>query len=417
LIDARRALFRQEAADFQQHQRRWGEVAALQPLSTKVLVWFLVAAVGVVVAFLCLGQYARKETAVGFLTPTKGTAKIFAPQRGTIKEVHVEEGSTVQEGEALLTVETNQLDASGTDVNASMVDTLVAQKQLLAKNIAAEEQRAGSERERLTALIQGLEIELGQLNGQIQLQSERLKLAEGDLVAAQQLRSKGFMTEVDFKKRQVATLEQQQGVGALRQQLSARQNQLTETRFSLRQLPTMMAQKVQTLRNELATTDQRIAEINGRRAYVIRAPTNGRVSMLQATIGQNADPQRLQLEIVPEDAVLEAELFVPARAIGFVNAGQPVRILYDAFPYQHFGTYSGRVRKVSQTILTGTDTAVPIPLKEPAYRIRAMLDRPDIDADGKKVLLQPDMLLKADIILEKRSLPSWLISPLLGVRM
>jgi len=416
-VTTRRALFRQEAIDFQQHQRQWGDVAALQPLSTKLLAWFLIASAAVTITFLCLAQYARKETAVGFLTPTKGTSKIFAPQRGTIKEVHVEEGSAVREGEALLTVETNQIDASGTDVNASMVDTLVAQKQLLAKNIAAEEQRAGSERERLMALIQGLETEIGQLNGQIQLQSERLKLAEADLAAAQQLRSKGFMTEVEYKKRQVAMLEQQQGVGSLRQQLSARQNQLTETRFSLRQLPTMMAQKVQALRNELATTDQRIAEINGRRAYVIRAPTNGRVSMLQATAGQNADPQRLQLEIVPDDAVLEAELFVPARAIGFVDAGQPVRILYDAFPYQHFGTYSGRVAKVSQTILTGTDTAGPVALKEPAYRVRATLDRPDIDADGKKVLLQPDMLLKADIILEKRSLASWLISPLLGVRM
>jgi membrane fusion protein len=32
-------------------------------------------------------------------------------------------------------------------------------------------------------------------------------------------------------------------------------------------------------------------------------------------------------------------------------------------------------------------------------------------------VLQPDMLLKADIILERRSLMNWLISPLLSVRM
>lgn len=412
-----RALFRQEAIEFQQHQRQWGDVAALQPLSTKLLAWFLVASAAAAVVFLCIAQYARKETAVGFLTPTKGTSKIFASQRGAIKEVHVSEGSPVREGQPLLTVETNQIDASGTDVNASMVDTLRAQKQLLANNIVAEEQRGGSERERLTALIRGLEAETAQLNGQIQLQSERLKLAEGDVASAQQLRSKGFMTEVEYKKRQFAMLEQQQGVGSLRQQLAARQNQLTEIRFTLRQLPTVMAQKVQTLRNELATTDQRMAEINGRRAYVVRAPASGRVSLLQARVGQNADPQRLQLEIVPEDAELEAELFVPARAIGFVDAGKPVRILFDAFPYQHFGTYSGRVIKVSETILTSTDMAGPVTLKEPAYRVRAALDRPDIDADGKKIPLQPDMLLKADIVLEKRSLASWLISPLLGVRM
>jgi len=149
----------------------------------------------------------------------------------------------------------------------------------------------------------------------------------------------------------------------------------------------------------------------------VRAPSSGRVSTVQATVGQNVDPQRLQLEIIPEEAFLQAELFVPARAIGFVQPGQAVRILYEAFPYQHFGSYGGRVSKVSQTILTGTDARGPIALKEPAYRVVVALDRPDVDAGGKKIALQPDMLLRADIILEKRSLMSWLITPLTSVRM
>jgi membrane fusion protein len=178
-----------------------------------------------------------------------------------------------------------------------------------------------------------------------------------------------------------------------------------------------MAQKIQALRNELAATEQRITEINGRRAYVVRAPAAGRVSTMQATVGQNVDPQRLQLEIIPEEAVLESELFVPARAIGFVQPDQAVRILYEAFPYQHFGAYSGHVVKVSQTILAGSEARGPIALKEPAYRVTVALDRPDVDAGGRKVALQPDMLLRADIILEKRSLMSWLISPLTGIRM
>lgn len=413
----RPGLFRQEAIDFQQSHRQWGNVALLQPLSSKLVSWFLVASAATTICFLFVAQYSRKETALGYLTPTTGTAKIFAPQRGTIKRVLVEEGQVVQEGDALLTIDTNQITADGIDVNASMLDTLVAQKELLAKNMTAEEERAGSERERLSAHLRGLESEISQLQGQIQIQTQRLRVAESEVTAAEQLRSKGFMTEVEFKRRQVKMLEEKQAVGALNQQLTSRENQLTETRFSLQQLPTIMAQKVQALRNELASTEQRIAEINGRRAYVLRAPTAGRVSTLQATVGQSAEPQRLQLEIIPEGAELQAQLFVPARAIGFVEPGQKVRILYDAFPYQHFGTYSGHVAKISQTILTSSDAAGPIALKEPAYRVTAALDRADIDAYGKQLSLQPDMLLKADIILEKRSLMSWLISPLTSVRM
>jgi membrane fusion protein len=115
--------------------------------------------------------------------------------------------------------------------------------------------------------------------------------------------------------------------------------------------------------------------------------------------------------------VLEAELFVPTRAIGFVQPGQKVRILYDAFPYQSFGTYGGRIIRISQTILKDSDISVPVTLQEPAYKVTVALDRPDIDAYGQKMPLQADMLLRADIILARRSLMSWLTDPLLSARM
>jgi membrane fusion protein len=411
------ALFRQEALDFQRHYRRWGDVALLQSTTTKVTAWLLISSSVVIMTFLVLAQYARKETVVGYLTPATGTAKVFAPQRGTIKEIFVQEGELVGEGQPLFAVETSQIAADGTDVNASMLETLTAQKELLARNIASEEQRASSEKKRLTSLVRGLQSEISYMEGQIRIQSERLNVAELDVASGDQLRSKGIMTQLEFRRRQLQMLEHKQALAALNQQIAARQNQLTETEYSLQQLPTIMAQKIQSLRNDLAAAEQRITEINGRRAYILRAPTSGRVSTLQATIGENVDPQRLQLEIIPERAILQADLFVPARAIGFIESGQSVRILYDAFPYQHFGSYAGHVTTVSQTILTGSDARGPISLKEPAYRVTASLDRADVTISGKRFALQPDMLLKADIILEKRTLMSWLISPLTGIRM
>ncbi len=413
----RPSLFRKQAVDFQRHNREWGHVALLQPLSLKLTTWFISAAIALIISFLFLGQYSRKETVVGYLTPTTGTAKVFVPQVGIIREIHVNEGQQVREGQPLLTIETDQIAANGVDVNATMLDTLRSQKDLLTRQIAAEEQRTNSERERLTAIIHGLENEISQLEAQLKIQSERIRVEEEFVASAAKLRKEGFMADADFKRRQVAFLEQKQNQSSLSQQLAARQNQLTEARYSLQQLPTVMAGKIQSLRSELATTEQRIAEISGRRAYVIRAPAAGRVSTLQATVGQFADSRRLQMEIVPNESLLQAELFVPTRAIGFVQPGQKVRILYEAFPYQQFGTYSGTVLKISQTILTKSDTFGPIELKEPAYRITAALDRPDIDAYGKKMPLQADMFLRADIILGKRSLISWLLDPLLSVRM
>jgi len=77
-----------------------------------VLAWFIALTAAVIVGFLMLAQYSRKETAIGYLTPTMGTAKIFAPQAGTIKQVFVEEGEPVKEGQPLLALETNQIAAA-----------------------------------------------------------------------------------------------------------------------------------------------------------------------------------------------------------------------------------------------------------------------------------------------------------------
>ena len=72
---------------------------------------------------------------------------------------------------------------------------------------------------------------------------------------------------------------------------------------------------------------------------------------------------------------------------------------------------------VSKTILSETDVAAPLELKEPAYKVVAALDRPDVDANGEKVPLQAGMLLQADILLEKRELVRWLLDPLMDIRM
>ena len=410
-------LFRQEAIEFHQHSRQLGRVSALQPLSSKLLTWFIAVAVGLVVSFLFFGEYARKETVAGYLMPTAGTAKIFASQPGTIKEIHVREGDHVQAGQPLLTIETNQISADGYDVNSTILSTLRSQSDLLKNQIAAEGQRTTSEQQRLASLIEGLKAEIFQLEAQIKTQTQRLQVMEDSVTSVEGLRAKGYMADTEFKRRQLAALEQKQNLDALNQQLAQRRNQLTENGYTLEQLPTVMAGKIQSLHGELAAAEQHIAEINGRRAYVLRAPTAGRVSTMQATLGQFAEPRRLQMEVVPSDSVLEAQLFVPARAIGFVAAGQAVRILYEAFPYQQFGTYRGRITNVSQTIVTGNDAYGPLALKEPAYRVTARLEHQNIDASGRKVPLQADMLLRADIILEKRSLMNWLLDPLLSVRM
>ena len=413
----RPALFRQEAIDFLHQRHSWGEVVSLQPISSAILGWTLAGLVAFILVFISIAQYARKETVTGYLTPTFGTAKIFVPQQGFVKEVHVKEGQDVAEGEPLLTIVTSQITSNGDDVNATVLAVLAQQRDVVERQIAAEERRTASEHDRLASTIKGIEGETAQLEDQRNIQNERLQLSESFVSTGATLIAKGALPAVELKRREQAALEQRQNLASLDQQITARRTQLTDARHTLEQLPTVAAERVRVLRGDLSWIEQRIAEVDGRRAYIIKAPTSGRVSTLQATVGQIADPKHMQLEIIPLDSTLQAQLFFPTRAFGFVRPGQQVRILYDAFPYQKFGTYRASVTKVSRTILTGNDATGPITLKEPAYRVTVAPERPDIDAYGLKMPLQPGMLLKADVILEQRSLMRWLLDPVFSARM
>ncbi len=415
-VPAQRQLFRQEVVEFHQQGRQWGRVVPLQPLPTRVMVWLIATATAAIIAFLFLAQYARKETVTGYLAPASGTARVFAAQQGIVSAIYVEQGQRVEEGQPLLAVRTSRIATSGEDIDVAILDSLARQKESLNQQIAAEEHRTASERERLTAQTRGLEAELGHLGAQIAVQRERIHVLERLAASGARLSSRGLVSELEQRRREEALLEQRQALNSLNLQVTVRLGQLTDTRFNLEQLPFVQAGKIQLLRNELSTAEQRTAEVNGRRAYIIRAPISGHVSSLQASVGQPADPQRLQLQIVPADSPLQAELFIPTRAIGFVEVGQDVRILYDAFPYQHFGTYRGRIVKVSQTILMSSDVAAPVTPREPSYRATVALERPDINAYGKRMPLQPDMLLRADVILERRTLVNWILNPLLSAR-
>src|SRR4030081_3489369 len=190
---SRPALFRQEAVDFVHQRRSWGEVVSLQPISSTILSWSLASLVVFILCFLSIAQYGRKETVIGYLTPTLGTAKIFVPQQGYIKELHVKEGQDVAEGDPLLTVVTAQIAASGEDVNATVLVVLASQRDLVNRQIAAEERRSASEHERFTATIKGIELETARLEDQRKIQNERLKLSESFVSSGATLSASGAM--------------------------------------------------------------------------------------------------------------------------------------------------------------------------------------------------------------------------------
>ncbi|MEL6487678.1 MAG: secretion protein HlyD [Pseudomonadota bacterium] len=119
--------------------------------------------------------------------------------------------------------------------------------------------------------------------------------------------------------------------------------------------------------------------------------------------------------IIPENAELTAELYAPTRAVGFVEPGKETRLLYDAFPYQKFGSFGGQVKSIARIAVDPRETDIPFPFEEPVYRVKVALDRQSVEAFGERAPLQAGMTLQANIVLERQSFLAWILQPLNAV--
>jgi membrane fusion protein len=410
------ALFRQEAVDHQRH-RLLGDVLVYQPIAQRALVWLFVAIAVAIASFLFWGEYARKEGVHGLLVPDRGLVQVYARNAGTIVELNVTENQIVTEGQPLLTIQVEQPTQNGGFADTVTLEVIAHRKLEAETQIKLAEQNAEFDRQSLVTQIAAIAEEVEYLRKQREIQTQLAALAEEDVKAAESLRRSGALTELEFRRRSEAFLTTAQREADLSRQLASRNGDLAQARNKLEQLPVTTADKISQLRAAVLNLDERATEIEGKRAYVARAPIAGRVTALQASMGTNANSKLPLLTIVPVDGKLQAELYIPSRAIGFVKPEQEVRLLYEAFPYQRFGAYQGRVVTVSKAILAASEVPAVIGAKEPVYRAVVALASQTIEAEGQTIPLQAGEQLTANIILDRRTLFEWILSPLAEIKL
>jgi membrane fusion protein len=393
----------------------WGDVILAQPIALPLLTLLAVSICVVLGSFLVWGDYARKETVNGYLAPEQGLIELYAPRPGVFSEIFVEEGQVVEAGDVLMTVSVAQVMQDGAEIDAVLLREIDLQEKELVQSTERERVRNASEAERLRAKIAGLGAETAQLQVLRETQREILALALRHDRVLETLSSEELIPRLRFWEQREVSLREKQRLGELTHEIIARGNALAEARILLDQLPARHADRVSAARIGLSELTQRRLEIAGRLSYAIKAPAAGRVAGLHAHRGKAATPTTPVMSILPESGRLQAELFVPTRAIAFVEAGQTVRLLYHAFPYQRFGAHEGQIVRVTTAPLSPAELHLPLALEESVYRATVRLSKQEIPAFGKTYPLLSGMLLKADIILDRRALLDWLLEPVYSV--
>lgn len=410
-----RHLFRKEAVN-SSRQRLLGDTFLTQPLASSVLTLFLIGCVIAIVVLVSFGSYARKETVTGFIFPDTGIVKVHAPRIGVVGKLHVREGELVRQGAALVTLLGERITGDGFAVDRGMLNAVDKQLGEIEVRKTLESRRKVAEETRLAAVLSGLESERDAIALQIGVQRELLNLLQTNYDRIRSMVEQGYISSEEYITREENIFTNQRVLTNLLQKQAANAAQTTQTKLAVQRLPLETAERLSALASARADLVLKKIDLESRKSIKITAQVAGKVTALRATVGTSVNTSLPLLTILPEGGTLEAHLYIPTRAVGFIKIGQEVRLLYDAFDYRRFGVHMGAVSDISSTALSPLEIESDIRVTEPSYRVTVRIEKQVVEAYGQTFPLQTGMLLRADIILEKRSLFHWLIDPLVSLK-
>jgi len=410
-------LFRQEALEAQSASndlfgRPTGVVPPAWSRITTLLAFFMIA----LIAFLLTANFARKETVRGKLRPVAAEARIYALEPGIVSEVFIEDGTIVEAGTQIATIASDRVLSDGSNLSEDAMAALGREQSLLRDRLRGLRRTARISEDDLEQRIADAARQEREGKDQLTLIEERLVTARKRAKDTQEFLEEGLITAPEHLQRvdDVSQLEQSRlqtiaSIGAA----DAAQSRLVIER---RRIRADLERDEADINQRITQLDAQMRQTESQAAHVIAAPIAGQVSALQARVGERADPSIPLATIGEPDAELIAELYLPSRAIAFVETGQLVKLQYDALPYQKFGVAEGNVLRVSSTSLLPQELGVLTQNPEPLYRVEVGLSAQAVKAFGKDIPLQSGMELTADIVLEDRKLMEWLLEPIRSVR-
>ena len=417
------SLFRPEVVEGR--RQGWlGSIQLIRPVSFAVLTTFVAVTAVAVAAYFGVGEYTRKARVSGYLVPDRGVIRLVTPQAATVVERHVNEGQAVRQGDVLFVLSLERATLGG-DTRAAVQSSLAARERSLQASSQQQAKLQQAQAEALQRQIGDMRRELVQMGAEAGLQRERLALAQQAQARLESLRSDNFVSSAQVQTKAEEVLGLRAQVQGLERQSAAHQREIGSLEAQLRELPLRTQAQLGEIDRDIAELAQQSAENEAQTRIVIRAPQDGVVTTVLAERGQPATPATALASLVPSDAQLQAHLYAPSSAVGFVRSEQAVLLRYQAYPYQKFGHQQGRVLQVSRTPLQATELA-GVPLAgvsstastvsaEPLYRITVALDRQAVQAYGQAQPLAPGMQLDADVLLDRRRLIEWIFEPVLSV--
>ncbi len=369
------------------------------------MVYFLVFfIVGAIIALFSV-EFARKESVRGRLRIDGAEARVVPITSGTVSRIAVTEGMTISKGDVIAEITSDQYIYDQVTFGAATIEQLENEIGKLEILLETRIHNFDQEFKNAQRREKELRLQLGNIEVQLFEAKELIKMTKI-----------WMMDGIKFG------LDLQQPIDT--------QNQL---RLTMLKIESQISSAIEAQRAAVRNQELQIAEINSRiatirtqieqtkhsRRHLLLSPIDGKVTAIQAREGEHVTTSIPIALVIPENAKLIAVVYVPSRAIGLIVPGLRVKLRYDAFPYQEFGSSDGVVYTVSYAALEPSEIgmvtrAQEIQLNEVYYQVKIELDEQTVLVRKKEVDLRAGMELTTIIILEDRKLIEWILRPFLN---
>lgn len=408
-------LFRAEAIEGKR-LRITGKVLLIQPLSIYLISIFIFVLLFLVITYLSMFEYDRKETVKGYLVPKHGVIKTYSGKDGVLEELFVKEGDIVSQGQPIARIRNSQSLSSGIELSIALATEINNQIEALDREISIENEIFVEEMERINNQLVQLRNSLIAIKKVKKTAQRRLSIKESRLSKNKHLFDKGFMSKNQLFALQEEYLEALELTERLDKEISATSVDISSLESEKMSLPNKILLKKTLIERNIYELSAQKVRLNSQFEIVKKAPQSGLITTIQSLEGSQIYSNTPLLSIIPIDSPLEIELLLPTRAAGFVELGDLVNIRFDAFPYQKFGVTKGEIISIEKSLILPNEKNIPIKVGEAMYRVRAKLNKQYITAYGSKYPLKVGMFADGDIVVETRTLLDWLLDPIYAIK-
>jgi membrane fusion protein len=390
-----------------------------------------IALAAAIAALITFGSYARRVDMEGTVLPSAGLVAISSPAAGWIAALAAREGETIEKGTLLYTLDLDTATKDGR-TQQQIINTQTAAREMLSQEIDRKSRMSEETRRQLRQKIENLKVQIDQLGFQITMHQGFFKTINKEYNLFLELVERRQASLNEMQSRQQAWMQSQSKLQDLESSKLRLLGELNDAQYQLSTVAISTADEIDTLKTRILEIDEKLANSEARRSIEIRAPEAGMVTAIIGRPGQVVSAGSPMLKIVPQPAIMQAELLAPSSAIGFIHQGDRVLLRYSAFPYQKFGEYWGTVVTVSdaaltpeevQNLLSGaqlTKQAAAVGVSStkqtgPFYRVIVKPDTQVVSVYGEERKLPASSQAQAYALLDRRPLYDWILEPLYDI--